>query len=361
MSLPATSFTNDGTLGWREIPFGSAAPTVQAGQRYNIWLRTLGAEPNYLWGYNSAGGYSGGDLNICFRVEFGDGSGFTQCQAFRPAGATASADAAFETYVTDTVPPRTAIDVGPSGPVNSAAATFRFSSNEPDSTFRCSLDGAPFDACPSLANEPRTANYSDLSEGPHTFEVKATDSSGNGESSAARRAWTVDTTKPTVTVTAPGGGTTVSGTNVALKAEATDDSSGVAEVDFFVYKNDAWSRVGTDDTAGGTSGNEYSDSWDSTSVPDGQGYFSYAAARDLAGNDNTSPGAYNFYVENTVAPTIQGSSPAAVTRKAGSATPRIVAIATTALKARPSERSIGRASSPRPCRTTGRKTVHVMA
>lgn len=96
---------------------------------------------------------------------------------------------------------------------------------------------------------------------------------------------------------------------MALKAEATDDSSGVAEVYFYVYKNGAWSWVGADDTAGGTSGNEYSVSWDSTSVPDWQGYFSYAAARDLAVNDNTSPGAYNFYVENTVAPTIQDRSP----------------------------------------------------
>jgi hypothetical protein len=39
---------------------------------------------------------------------------------------------------------------------------------------------------------------------------------------------------------------------------------------------------------------------------------------------------------------------AAVTRKAGSATPRMVAIETTALKASPSERSTGRASSPLP-------------
>jgi hypothetical protein len=51
---------------------------------------------------------------------------------------------------------------------------------------------------------------------------------------------------------------------------------------------------------------------------------------------------------------------AGVTRKAGSATPSIDAIAkTTTLRANPSEIPIGSASSPRPWRTTGRKIIHV--
>ena len=52
---------------------------------------------------------------------------------------------------------------------------------------------------------------------------------------------------------------------------------------------------------------------------------------------------------------------AAVTRKAGSVTPRIVASEVTVSKARPYERSIGSTSNPRSERTMGRKTIHVMA
>jgi hypothetical protein len=52
---------------------------------------------------------------------------------------------------------------------------------------------------------------------------------------------------------------------------------------------------------------------------------------------------------------------AAVTRKAGSATPRIDASEVTASKATPSVRSTGKVSSPRAWRTTGRKTLHAMA
>jgi hypothetical protein len=52
---------------------------------------------------------------------------------------------------------------------------------------------------------------------------------------------------------------------------------------------------------------------------------------------------------------------AAVTMKAGSATPRIDASEVTASKAIPFERSTGSASSPRAWRITGRKTVHAMA
>jgi len=192
--IPASSFTNDGSLKWVEVPFGSSAPTMIAGQQYDIRLPSS----SYLWGNNSAGDYSGGDLQNCWK-EVGDEISYPVCRVY--------GDAAFKTYVTDP-PPQTTIysNSGPSGPVNTTSASFGFYSDEGDSTFECSLDGEPFGACPSPPDQPQNANYSDLSEGSHTFSVKATDSSGNTDPTPANRTWTVDTTAPTVVRVSPANG-----------------------------------------------------------------------------------------------------------------------------------------------------------
>lgn len=87
----------------------------------------------------------------------------------------------------DTTPPDTTITTGPSGTVSSTSATFEFSSSEADSTFACSLDAAAFSACTS----PK--EYTALAEGPHTFQVRATDPSGNTDATPTERSWTVDT------------------------------------------------------------------------------------------------------------------------------------------------------------------------
>jgi hypothetical protein len=108
----------------------------------------------------------------------------------------------------DTTPPETTIDSGSSGTVNSSSATFAFSSSEPDSTFKCSLDDAPFSSCTA----PK--GYTNLAEGSHTFRVLATDTAGNVDASPAERTWTVDTVGPTVDTTMPADGATgVAATN----------------------------------------------------------------------------------------------------------------------------------------------------
>ena len=85
----------------------------------------------------------------------------------------------------DTTPPDTFIDSGPSGTVDSAFATFTFSSNESGSTFRCRLDAGSFEACSS----PKS--YSGLANGSHTFEVAAVDPANNVDPTPASRTWTV--------------------------------------------------------------------------------------------------------------------------------------------------------------------------
>jgi hypothetical protein len=108
-----------------------------------------------------------------------------------------------------------------------------------------------------------------------------TDSVGNAMT--ADDAWSfttaapaADTTPPTVTLAAPAGGSTVSGTAVTLSANASDNVA-VDHVDFLVNG----SVVGTDATS------PYSMTWDSTTVPDGSASIT-ARAVDTSSNSATS-------------------------------------------------------------------------
>jgi hypothetical protein len=58
-------------------------------------------------------------------------------------------------------------------------ATFEFSSNEPNSTFRCKLDSNPYKDCSS----PKA--YGNLKPGSHTFKVQAEDEAGNRDPTPA--------------------------------------------------------------------------------------------------------------------------------------------------------------------------------
>ncbi len=95
------------------------------------------------------------------------------------------------------VAPDTIIEIAPVSGAPLFEAFFKFSSNEPDTTFQCSLDGAPFTAC---GNEPEmiAANwYSILYEfeefqvGQHTFQVRAIDSEGLVDPTPATHTWSI--------------------------------------------------------------------------------------------------------------------------------------------------------------------------
>jgi hypothetical protein len=127
----------------------------------------------------------------------------------------------------DTTPPETTIDSGPQDPAG-GSAQFVFSSSESGSTFECSLDGEAFSSCTS----PK--DYTDLAEGEHTFEVKATDSANNADTTPASHTWTVvDATAPTVQPSAQSLVlSSTLGTNtvpVKLTWSATDDSGTISE------------------------------------------------------------------------------------------------------------------------------------
>ncbi len=121
------------------------------------------------------------------------------------------------TVVTDTTPPETAISSGPSGAVSSTSVSFGFSSSESSSTFECRLDASSWAACSS----PKA--YSGLTDGSHTFNVRAKDAAGNIDASPASRTFTVDVAPPYSVSASP---TSVSsGQSITASWKVTGDTS----------------------------------------------------------------------------------------------------------------------------------------
>jgi len=89
------------------------------------------------------------------------------------------------TGVPSTVGPTATITAGPTGTTTDRAPTFAFSASDPAASFECRVDGAPFAPCRS----PFTTTP--LSEGAHTFEVRAVDASGNRSLTPAKASFTV--------------------------------------------------------------------------------------------------------------------------------------------------------------------------
>jgi hypothetical protein len=103
----------------------------------------------------------------------------------------------------DTRPPETTITLAPPATTASTSASFSFESDEPGSTFECSLDGAAFGACTS----PK--QYAGLAPGAHGFRVRAIDAAANVDPTPAEHTWTIATatcSATTVTVGAAADG-----------------------------------------------------------------------------------------------------------------------------------------------------------
>jgi hypothetical protein len=101
-------------------------------------------------------------------------------------GTATSFEWTVDNSLADTTPPQTTIESRPSDPSDSSTASFTYAANEPGSSFRCTLDAAGFTACP-----PTGVTYTGLGSGPHSFEVQATDPSGNTDPTPAGYSFTV--------------------------------------------------------------------------------------------------------------------------------------------------------------------------
>ncbi len=129
-------------------------------------------------------------------------------------------------WLVDATPPDTSIITSPAAQANTASATFSFTGNDGSGTgvtgFECRLDGGMWTSCIS----PKS--YTGLSEGSHTFEVRARDAASNLDPTPDSFTWLVDTVAPDSLITiAPA--TLISSTSASVTFTATDGAgSGLA-------------------------------------------------------------------------------------------------------------------------------------
>ncbi len=159
-------------------------------------LDGTGADQNFITGASSPAGvavdgshvyWANMDSDTIGRADL-DGTGADQNFI---TGASSPAGVAVDTLLN--VPPNTTIGAGPSGPTNDPTPSFEFSSNETGAQFECRLDSSEevdFQPCSS----PNTVGH--LSDGPHTFEVRAVDAGNVSDPTPASRTFTVDTQPP---------------------------------------------------------------------------------------------------------------------------------------------------------------------
>jgi hypothetical protein len=192
------------------------------------------------------------DLGVTFACDL-DGGGFQSCGSPHTYGppapppfdqplaegqhtfsvqATDGTGTGLATYewTIDTTAPVTTITAGPPAQAGSSA-TFEFSSSESGSSFACQLDSGSFEPCTS------PQQYANLTEGNHTFTVKATDAAGNTSETAATWNWAVvDATAPQVTITGPAGGS-INSTSVTFEFTADDpDATFECSLDSAVFE-----------------------------------------------------------------------------------------------------------------------------
>jgi hypothetical protein len=233
------------------------------------------------------GNLAAGDSRVYeFRVSFPDvGAGAEN--AFQGSTMSVEFDWSAVNDTLDLDPPETTITSGPAALSASPNASFAFTSDEAGGTFECSLDGAAFSSCTT------PASLTGLTDGAHTFDVRATDLAGNTDATPDSVSWTIDATAPSVTLANPG--SPVRGT-VTLNPSA-DDGSGSGVASLVVQRSPAgagtWTTIGS--------------SWNTTTAADGS-YDLRARATDNAGNVASSP-VRTVTVDNS-APSLVSSAPA---------------------------------------------------
>ena len=130
---------------------------------------------------------------------------------------------------TPTGPPDTAIASGPTGAVDSTAATFTFTSNQSPATFQCALDASAWTACSS----PQT--YNALAEGAHVFQVRAVNSASEVDATPAEAKWTVETEPPIVGLTTLADGSFTNKTTPTFTGTASNGANDSATITLRIY------------------------------------------------------------------------------------------------------------------------------
>ena len=206
----------------------------------------------------------------------------------------------------------TTIESGPAAETGSTSASFAFSSNEPGSSFRCTLDGEVLTPCIS------PLELQGLAVGLHELGVQAVDAASNADPTPALHSWRVvpppDTTAPETSIdSGPAASGPETGASFAFSASETGSSfecslDGAAFADCVSPKSyegiaigDHTFRVQATDAAGNTDSTPAEQRWTVESPPDtvapdtsilegpANPTSSGAAIFQFTGSDNVSP------------------------------------------------------------------------
>ena len=197
----------------------------------------------------------------------------------------------------DANPPETTITAGPTdtSTVPDATPTFAFEASELGTSFACALDSETFAPCDSPNTLPA------LNDGPHVFQVRATDAVGNvGEPVLV--SFTVDTVAPpapTLSASAPASPANDNSPKIEGSAEA---GSAIA---LYTASDCSGPTAATATAAQLASGL-------SVSVPDDSSTTFYATAADAVGNTSLCSSGLTYVEDSTPppAPTLAASVPA---------------------------------------------------
>ncbi len=145
------------------------------------------------------------------------------------AVASPSNDTAMVSIVVDGTPPPVPVLTGTPAATSGDSVTFTFTVAEATATAECRIDAEVFTACTS------PIDYTGLSGGSHTFQVRAVDTVGNTSASRSYT-WTVDVTLPTISIAFPSaaGQYNDTGFNAGCGTVSTGDVCGVADDDVAV-------------------------------------------------------------------------------------------------------------------------------
>jgi len=217
-----------------------------------------------------------------------DGDHTFRVRAIDAAG-NADASPATRSFTLDRTAPVTTIDQGPVGTVETASVSFDFSADEA-ATFRCRIDGGPETACAS----PRA--FSGLSDGDHSFAVRATDTAGNVGAPAAR-SFRVEARPPETTLKSGPPPHTIE--TSAVFAFSSDEQGSTFECSLDE------TPFGTCDEPGEVAG-----------LGDGEHTFRVRAI-DAAGKPDPTPAEHSWTVDTIAPETAVDSGPSGLTRHRG--------------------------------------------
>lgn len=182
--------------------------------------------------------------------------------------------------------PETQLLTQPDALTTAKDATFTFAAADPAYTFECRFDSDAWAPCSS----PK--NYTNLSDGPRTFQVRANDGS-RVDPTPAKFTWTIDTTPPTTTIaTKPAAKTNSTTANFTFTSNETGNVTYECSLDGATFTACTTPRSYTGLAAGN--------------------HTLRVRATDTLGHVETTPAEYSWTIDTTAPDTIVSGQPPAL-------------------------------------------------